>query len=179
MLALGLSTAICMAFSGCEADLVDRDKSLPAPLPETLPYEFHGKVFRVWGGDYFDIRNGQLIHYVCLQGVDSPKPGQPFFVEAREELRRIIGDNDLRVVVKRLDESKVAFAKVWIPGESDTDPEIDIGLELTKRGFGWYDGNSFEGDADYQSAEAQAREAKLGLWIQPAPVPPWDFDGTE
>ena len=176
MLALCLCTASFSVFTGCEGDVVDRDKSLPAPLPETLPYEFHGKVFRVWGGDYFDLRIDQSIHYVCLEGVDCPKPGQPFGNEAREELRRITGDADLRVVVKWLDKSKVAFVRAWVPATSDSDQETDIGLELIKRGFGYYDGNTFDGDAEYQSAEAKAREAKLGLWIEHDPVAPWDFD---
>ena len=179
MLALSLTTAVFSVFMGCESDVVDRDKSLPAPLPEKLPYEFHGKTFRVWGGDYFDMRLGQSIHYVCLEGVDSPKHGQPFGDKARQELQRITGEHDLRVVVKWLDESKVAFVRAWIPAESDADQEIDVGLELIKRGFGWYDGSTFDGDAKYRSAEAEARKAKLGLWSQPDPVPPWEFEAAQ
>jgi len=178
MLALGLGTALIVAFSGCEEDLTDPAKALPAPLPKTLPYEFQGKMFRIWGGDYFDTRDGSVIHYVCLQGIDTPKPGQPFSEEARQELIRIAGEKNLRMVIKRLDESKVAFVQAWAPGDSDADQEIDVGLELIKRGFGWYDGNSFEDDAEYRAAEAQAREAKRGLWIQPTPIPPWDFEST-
>ena len=179
MLALFLSAASFSVFTGCESDVVDGDKSLPAPLPEKLPYEFHGKVFRVWGGDYFDLRINQVIHYVCLEGVDSPKPGQPYGNKAREELRRITGDSELRIVVKWLDKSKTAFVRAWVPAKSDKEPEIDIGLELIKRGFGWYDGSTFDGDAEYQSAEAKAREAKRGLWSQPNPIPPWDYDAAQ
>lgn len=175
MLARILIAAISLVFTSCEDDVVDPDKSLPAPLPETLPYEFHGKVFRVWGGDYFDMRVGQVIHFVCLEGVDSPKHGQPFAGEAWHELSRITNDKQLRVVIKRLDESKVAFVRAWVPAESESDQEIDVGLELIKRGFGWYDGNTFEGDTDYQSAQTEAREAKLGLWSEPNPIPPWEF----
>lgn len=179
MLALCLSVPSFIVFVGCDSDVVDRDKSLPAPLPETLPYEFRGKVFRVWGGDYFDLRIDQSIHFVCLEGVDCPKPGQPFGNEAREELRRMIDDQELRVVVKWLDESKAAFVRAWVPATPEEEPEIDIGLELIKRGFGWYDGNTFDGDTEYQAAQANAREAKLGLWSQPQPVAPWDFDGKQ
>lgn len=179
MLALCLSTASLSVFIGCESDVVDRDKSLPAPLPEKLPYEFYGKVFRVWGGDYFDLRVDQSIHYVCLEGIDSPKHGQPFADKAREELQRIAGDCELRIVVKWLDKSKTAFVRAWVPAKSDEQPEIDIGLELIKRGFGWYDGSTFDGDAEYQSAEAKARQAKLGLWSRPNPIPPWDYDAAK
>ena len=179
MLALILKATVFSTFTGCEGNAINRDKSLPAPLPETLPYEFRGKVFRVWGGDYFDMRIGQVIHYVCLEGIDSPKHGQPFADKAREELRRIMGHKQLRVVVQRLDKSKAAFAQAWVSSASESEQEIDIGLELIKRGFGWYDGNTFEGDAEYRLAEAKAREAKLGLWSQPDPVPPWEFYGTE
>lgn len=179
LLAFSCSFVAGMLCSGCESDVADPGKSLPPPLPETLPYEYHAKVFRVWGGDYFDMQVGQLIHYVCLEGIDSPKPGQPFYQRSREELQRIVGDHDLRLVVHRLDESKVAFVRAWAPAPDDGDQEIDVGLEMIKRGFGWYDGNSFEGHADYQQSEAKAREAKLGLWSQPNPVPPWDFNTTE
>lgn len=179
MLANALIAVIVAVSAGCEGDLVDPEKCLPAPLPETLPYEFQGKIFRIWGGDYFDIRNDQLLHYVCLQGIDSPKPGQPFYDEAREELRRITADIELRVIVTKLDDSKVAFVKAWIPSETNDGDELDVGLEMIKQGFGWFDGNKFEGSDDYQSAHAKAREAKLGLWSQPDPVPPWDFEAKK
>ena len=179
MLASCVMALLTPVLIGCERDLLNRDKSLPAPLPTTLPYEFRGKIFRIWGGDYFDIRTGQLLHYVCLQGIDSPKPGQPFYIKAREELKRIIGDQELRVIVTRLDDSKVAFAKVWIPGSSSDQPEVDVGLEMLRRGFGWFDGNEFEGDREYQAAQASAQAAKLGLWSQPNPMPPWEFDANQ
>lgn len=164
---------------GCEGDLIDRDKALPAPLPAKLPYEFHGKLYRVWGGDYFDMRKDGMLRYVCLQGIDTPKPGQPFYNKARDELREIVGGRELRVVVTHLDDSKVAFAKAWLPTAPQEAAELDVGLELLKRGFGWYDGNEFEGDEEYQLAEANARRAKLGLWSQPDPVPPWNFNATK
>ncbi len=179
MLAKTFVAIVITVFAGCEGDLVDSDKSLPAPLPHELPYEFHGKIFRVWGGDYFDIRDGQRLHYVCLQGIDSPKPGQTFYGKACNELRRIVGDQELRVVVTKLDDSKVAYVKAWLPDASKSDPAVDIGLEMIRRGFGWYDGNEFDGDSEYKSAQSFARAKKLGLWNQPDPVPPWNFNATE
>lgn len=58
-----------------------------------------------------------------------------------------------------------------------------MGLEQIKRGMAWhfkrYEAEQTpENRAAYSVAEREARAAKRGLWIDPAPIAPWDFRAT-
>ncbi|MES2922121.1 MAG: thermonuclease family protein [Verrucomicrobiota bacterium] len=50
----------------------------------------------------------------------------------------------------------------------------DVNLQMVRDGFAWHF-KKFSKDPALAKAEAAAKSAKLGLWIDPAPVPPWDF----
>jgi len=57
---------------------------------------------------------------------------------------------------------------------------IDANLEQIKSGMSWhykkYQHEQSENDRKlYAQAEAQAQEEKRGLWVNPDPVPPWEW----
>jgi hypothetical protein len=47
----------------------------------------------------------------------------------------------------------------------------DVNLELVKAGLAWHD-TEYSSDAALAAAEQAARRARLGLWVDPDPVPP-------
>jgi hypothetical protein len=49
-----------------------------------------------------------------------------------------------------------------------------INKELVAEGMAWHY-KHFNQDARLEDAEVKARQAKLGLWADPNPVPPWEF----
>ena len=50
---------------------------------------------------------------------------------------------------------------------------------LVKDGWcGWYRKYA-PGDTDLEKLETEARDAKKGLWADPAAVPPWDWRGAK
>jgi hypothetical protein len=51
---------------------------------------------------------------------------------------------------------------------------IDANLEQVKLGMAWVY-RQYASDQAYFEAEDEARKAKVGLWSQPNPTPPWDF----
>ncbi len=56
---------------------------------------------------------------------------------------------------------------------------LDANLEQVKRGMAWhYKAHEREQNQEdralYDSAEREARAARIGLWIEAVPVPPWD-----
>jgi endonuclease YncB( thermonuclease family) len=60
---------------------------------------------------------------------------------------------------------------------------VDANLEQVKRRFAWhYKAYQREQSANdrslYDLAEREARSAKLGLWGDIEPVPPWEFRKT-
>jgi hypothetical protein len=46
---------------------------------------------------------------------------------------------------------------------------------LVKDGWCWWYRKYAEGDTVLEGLEKDAREAKNGLWVNPAPVPPWVY----
>ncbi len=62
--------------------------------------------------------------------------------------------------------------KVWVNG-------LDACLEQVKAGFAWHykkyqHEQSREDQKLYAVAEANARDARLGLWRENNPIPPWE-----
>jgi micrococcal nuclease len=47
--------------------------------------------------------------------------------------------------------------------------------ELVRSGLAWWFEKYAPGDATLARLEAEAREARRGLWSQPHPIPPWDW----
>jgi hypothetical protein len=59
---------------------------------------------------------------------------------------------------------------------------ININQYLVSQGMAWYDKSFANTQTEderklYSKLEADARQAKKGLWAEKNPVPPWDFRG--
>jgi len=51
---------------------------------------------------------------------------------------------------------------------------VDANLEQVKKGMAWVY-KQYASDPAYFEAEDEAKKAKVGLWSQPNPTPPWEF----
>lgn len=61
-------------------------------------------------------------------------------------------------------------AQVWVDG-------IDVNREMVAAGMAWVYPqycNAPECE-DWRAAEAEAQTGKVGLWVQPNAVPPWEW----
>jgi len=168
-----LTSLVALSVLGCRKF---KAKQLPAPLRENPVYTVEGSIGRVWGGDNFEFveqNELRMVHYILVQGVDTPLSGQPFSTEAYNHVINSSYGKKIKVNVVARDEMKREIGDVFIV--SDSDAPVNIGLDLLQRGLAWYDGNEFEGDEKYEAAEAEAREKKVGLWADENPVAPWDY----
>jgi micrococcal nuclease len=59
-------------------------------------------------------------------------------------------------------------AWVSVDGES-------VNKALVRAGMAWWYRKYAEGDAELERLEKEAREAKRVLWVEPNPVPPWEW----
>lgn len=167
----GLSLLLIMlsAYPGCGDSFVGL-KSVPTPLPETFPYEIQGaSAGSFWGGDSFEATYEGLLHYLVLQGIDSPKRGQDYYRQSRKCLMDLVRNRPLRAVLYGLDDEKREIAQVFVG-------DVDVNLEMVRAGAAWFDGNEFEDSDRFKAAEQEAREKKIGLWKNPNAVPPSEFD---
>lgn len=175
-------SAVCLIFLGLVGCEDRRLKSLPAPLRGNAEYDLEGRVYRIWGGDNFEFGAVNELHFVMIRGVDTPKPGQPYFDEAKEHLTGLLRRRRTRISIVSRDQMMREFADVFSrPKKSDSGQtadaiETNVGLNLIQHGMGWYDGMEFEGAEAFKQAELEAREARIGLWAQDNPIPPWEFE---
>ena len=49
-----------------------------------------------------------------------------------------------------------------------------INKEMMAEGWAWHY-TFYSTDQELAKAEAAAKEAKKGLWVDPNPIPPWDY----
>ncbi|MEM7781859.1 MAG: thermonuclease family protein [Planctomycetota bacterium] len=164
---------LAVTVAGCSDTMIK--KSLPAPIRKEKEYQLIGKAKRMWGGDNFEFGSTNELHYIVIRGIESPKRGQEFFEISRSMIWRRIRDKQLRIQVYDRDPMMREIADVFLIGETPEQPDLNMGLELLKLGYAWFDGESFEHSESYRSAEQTARDAKIGIWKSPNPEAPWDY----
>jgi endonuclease YncB( thermonuclease family) len=185
---------------GCGGSNPQNIRANPAPIRTDFPYQVTGITQAVFGGDNFQMFEGTHLHYIVLEGIDSPKPGQPFYVESRDALAKLLRGIEIEVTIIRHDPDYREIGFAYLDGASDvvdserssssTNSEstfglkghhrnIDVGYEIIRQGLGWYDGATFQGDDLYREAQAEAKAAKRGLWVQENPVAPWDYEAMQ
>ncbi len=154
-------------------------KSLIAAFLALLPtlafaQALTGKVVGIADGDtltLLDSTNTQ--HRIRLAGIDSPEKGQPFGDHCKKSLSDLVFGRTVEVESSKLDRYGRVIGKVVING-------LDANLEQINRGCGWHykkyqNEQPLEDRLSYTRAEANAREAGVGLWRDKDPVPPWEW----
>lgn len=133
-----------------------------------------GRVVGVADGDtitVLDASNTQ--HKIRLSGIDAPEKKQPFGNRSKESLSDLVFEKTVIVQTDKRDKYQREIGKVLVDG-------IDANLAQVKRGMAWHY-KAYEREQSgrdrlvYADAENAARTAKLGLWSDSDPVPPWDF----
>jgi endonuclease YncB( thermonuclease family) len=139
---------------------------------------------RVVSGDTLVLRNtrNQSIHTVKLLGLAAPVSGQPFSPDATAELRRLTENKSLVATAVDRDENGtllVLLCSADQPFFHDWQyPECEIGdsvnLSIARDGLAWAKAGQPGADA-IVDVERTAREDRIGIWQQLAPIPPWQW----
>lgn len=120
---------------------------------------------RVLDGDTLVVKCHGREVTVELEGVDAPELGQPLGRQVRGFVRALVQGREITIdMVDRGDDG--GQARVSVAGQ-------DLSELLAERGLAW----ATDGGALAESA-ARARLARCGIWLDPAPVPPWEFRET-
>lgn len=131
--------------------------------------DFTGTVTHVSDGDTLYVRpaSGGAPVAVRLQGIDAPEGCQPFGQQARRALASRVLHKAVRVDVRGRDGYQRTLARVSLQGE-------DIGAWLVFTGNAW--SYRYRADAGpYAQLQAQARQARRGLWAAAGPMEPRQF----
>jgi micrococcal nuclease len=136
--------------------------------------ETSGRVIDVLQGDQLEVRTADGLHHrLLLVGIDAPESNQTFGRQARARLNELALGQEVEIeALARRGDGKI-LARVTLQGR-------DLSLLLLREGFAWNDPlqtdflNGYQ-QIIYQAAENGARSMKTGLWIDPQPMPPWQW----
>ncbi|MDR1164179.1 MAG: thermonuclease family protein [Candidatus Accumulibacter sp.] len=134
-----------------------------------------GVVSEVTDGNRLTLRRSDGVELkVRLAGIDAPGLRQPYGLRARDYLVRICEKKSAEVVVESVDKNRQVVGRVHCYADPNKNP-IDSTLEQLSRGVAWVARENAV-DAQLKALEARARRGRRGLWIDPNPIPPWDWN---
>ncbi len=122
---------------------------------------FEGRVVRVKDGDSLmlyrpDVKRTSEIR---LAGIDAPELAQPWGVQARSALRRLVNGKTVRVEVTDRDRYGRLVARVWLG-------RTHVNAEMTRAGNAWAFDRYLK-DREIRAGQDQARREGRGLWALP------------
>ena len=157
-------------------------RRIAAGLRRILPgEEIEFKATRVSDGDTVALGTRQSVYdYIRLAGVDAPeishgrnKPGQPYGDEAGARAAQLIEAEGMTIQVKIEDVDPYGRLVGWIRLRSRGG--VWLNEVLVEEGWAWWYERYYPDLGELGRKQARARAARLGLWADPNPVPPWDF----
>ena len=133
-----------------------------------------GLVVGVSDGDSLTLLDAEKRqHKIRLQGIDAPELKQAYGQKSKESLSKLVYNKTIKVHWSKKDRFGRTVGQVMLG-------DIDICLEQVRRGMAWHfkdyqDEQSVKDRDLYDRVELQARELRLGLWQDAAPIEPAVF----
>jgi endonuclease YncB( thermonuclease family) len=122
-------------------------------------------------------------HTVRLSAVEAPELDQAHGNAARQRLQGLALNKTVRVQWTKRDAFGRVLGKVFAepsPCPTPCDKSLDLGLSQLEAGLAWWSPTerreqTLLDQGYYEYAQFDARSRRIGLWIDPEPVPPWEW----
>ena len=153
---------VSVALAVCVSCLVAGAQSA-LPVQTLVGRTIDARVVRIADGDTLElVPTGQRERVrVRLEGVDAPELGEDFSRDAQNFLRRLLFDQQIRLIGRDVDRYGRLVARVQIGGRDASQALLEAGLACQR----------FAVDATLAATEAQARTAGRGFWAAGARKP--------
>lgn len=125
------------------------------------------QVIGVADGDTLTLLVDQKPLKIRLANIDAPEKKQPFGQRSKESLSKLCWGKDAQYEAQTIDKYKRTVAVVTCDG-------VEANRGQVQRGMAWVY-PKYNKDASLPAIEQSARLTGLGLWTDPAPVPPWEW----
>ena len=136
--------------------------------------ELTGRVVSVHDGDTVHILDaGKVRHKIRLAGIDAPELHQAYGRVSQRYLSAAIRGKNVVVRWAKYDRYGRVVGVILLDGQ-------DTNLDLVRAGLAWhykrYESEQSPAErVTYANAEAEAQAARLGLWQDAKPIPPWEY----
>lgn len=131
--------------------------------------DFSGIVVSVLDGDTIEVLHGGTAERIRLQGIDCPEKGQAFGQRAKQATSDLAFGKRVNIVTHGLDKYGRTIGNVIMSGGRK------LNYELVRQGWCWWYRKYEPDNTELAQLEADARKAKTGLWVDPHPIPPWEW----
>lgn len=130
--------------------------------------ELRGKVVKVTDGDTITVLDADNVqHKIRLEGIDAPEAKQAFGTRSRQTLGGKIAEKEVLIRWEEKDRYQRILGDVYLG-------DRHINREMVLDGMAWHF-KQYSTSKKLAEAETEARDARRGLWVDKAPVPPWEF----
>ena len=157
-----LALALMLAFPAAAAE-----KPQPIPAGETVT----GRCVGVHDGDsmtiLIDTPDGKRQAKIRLDGIDAPELGQPFSRVSRDGLAKMVFECQCAVESRGPDKYGRTVGRVSVDG-------ADVNAAMLDSGLAWHY-KKYDSRPEMAAREEAAKRAKVGLWDDRNPTPPWDW----
>jgi len=127
----------------------------------------YGTVYSTVDGDTYDLLiEGIKTIRIRMEGIDAPESGMPFYMVSKNYLGKLCFNKNVKVHVTKLDGTRYI-------GFTYLDNGTELSHEMIKAGLAWHF-TKYNTDEDLSNLEIEARVAKIGLWKDNNPMPPWE-----
>ena len=135
-------------------------------LPSTVERPtFTSTVLSVTDGDTLTMLVNGTREKVRLSGIDCPESDQSFGCQATQ----LALEKTVTVTDVGHDKYRRMLGSIVLPNGRI------LNHELVREGVCWWYQKYAPGDITLERLEAEARNAKRGLWAEPTPTPPWQW----
>ncbi len=128
---------------------------------------FSGPVVAILDGDTVDVLVDNRPVRIRLAQIDAPEKKQAFGTRSRQALSAMVFRQVVTVSESGPDRYGRTLGTVFIAG-------VNVNAAMVNEGMAWAY-RQYVTDRSLIQLEAQARAARRGLWVDPAPVEPWLF----
>lgn len=129
--------------------------------------QFTGRVVGISDGDSITVLVEKKQVKVRLDGIDAPESGQSFGNKSKQALSDLIFGKTVLVEKRGEDRYDRTLGVIMLR-------EADINAKMIEDGWAWHY-KEYNHDQRLAELEKEAKEAKRGLWVDPNPLPPWEF----
>ena len=140
--------------------------SVPSPAHA---HDFPGQVVGVMDGDTIEVLHNKKAERVRLYGIDCPEKAQAFGSRAKQATSVLVFGKSVRVERHGQDKFKRTIGDIFLADGTH------ITRELVAEGWCWWYEKYATRDIMLAALETAARVARKGLWMDPHPVPPWEW----
>ncbi len=132
--------------------------------------DYAGRVIGIADGDTITVLTADKTqHRIRLWGIDAPETGQDFGSRAKQAASGLAFGKQVTIRTRDTDRYGRTVAEVILPdGRS-------MNREMVKQGMAWWYRQYAPRDSELARLETDAKAARIGLWSQPNPVPPWNW----